>query len=40
VRIKVEACGICHSDALVKEGHWPELSTARARTAAPGLRIE
>jgi D-arabinose 1-dehydrogenase-like Zn-dependent alcohol dehydrogenase len=22
VRIKVEACGICHSDALVKEGHW------------------
>jgi D-arabinose 1-dehydrogenase-like Zn-dependent alcohol dehydrogenase len=23
VRIKVEACGICHSDALVKEGHWP-----------------
>ena len=23
VRLKVEACGICHSDALVKEGHWP-----------------
>lgn len=23
VRIKVEACGICHSDALVKEGLWP-----------------
>jgi len=23
VRIKVEACGICHSDAIVKEGHWP-----------------
>ena len=23
VRIKVEACGICHSDALVKEGYWP-----------------
>jgi D-arabinose 1-dehydrogenase-like Zn-dependent alcohol dehydrogenase len=22
VRIKVEACGICHSDALVKEGLW------------------
>ena len=20
VRVKVEACGICHSDALVKEG--------------------
>jgi len=23
VRIKVEACGICHSDVLVKEGIWP-----------------
>jgi len=23
VRIKVEACGICHSDVLVKEGRWP-----------------
>ena len=23
VRIKVEACGICHSDQLAKEGHWP-----------------
>jgi D-arabinose 1-dehydrogenase-like Zn-dependent alcohol dehydrogenase len=23
VRIKIEACGICHSDAIVKEGHWP-----------------
>ena len=25
VRIKVEACGICHSDVLVKEGHWPGI---------------
>src|SRR2546422_7596779 len=25
VRVKVEACGICHSDALVKEGLWPGL---------------
>jgi 2-desacetyl-2-hydroxyethyl bacteriochlorophyllide A dehydrogenase len=25
VRIKVEACGICHSDAVVKEGLWPGL---------------
>lgn len=23
VLIKVEACGVCHSDALVKEGHMP-----------------
>jgi D-arabinose 1-dehydrogenase-like Zn-dependent alcohol dehydrogenase len=25
VRIKVEACGICHSDAFLKEGHWPGI---------------
>ena len=29
VRIKVEACGICHSDVLVKEGHWPGLQYPR-----------
>jgi D-arabinose 1-dehydrogenase-like Zn-dependent alcohol dehydrogenase len=29
VRIKVEACGICHSDSLVKEGHWPGLPYPR-----------
>lgn len=23
IRIKVQACGICHSDSLTKEGHWP-----------------
>src|SRR5258708_38931724 len=23
VRVKVEACGICHSDVIVKEGVWP-----------------
>src|SRR5215469_1965798 len=23
VRIKVEACGVCHSDVLVKESGWP-----------------
>lgn len=25
VRVKIQACGICHSDSLVKEGHWPGL---------------
>jgi len=25
VLIKVEACGVCHSDQLFKEGHWPGL---------------
>jgi len=29
VRIKVEACGICHSDAMVKEGMWPGLQFPR-----------
>ncbi len=35
VRIKVEACGICHSDLLVKEGHWPGLEYPRV----PGHEI-
>jgi D-arabinose 1-dehydrogenase-like Zn-dependent alcohol dehydrogenase len=35
VRIKVEACGICHSDALVKEGAWPGLQYPRV----PGHEI-
>src|SRR6476660_3102382 len=29
VRIKVQACGICHSDVFVKEGHWPGLQYPR-----------
>lgn len=29
VRLKVAACGICHSDAFVKEGHWPKLEYPR-----------
>jgi D-arabinose 1-dehydrogenase-like Zn-dependent alcohol dehydrogenase len=29
VRIKVQACGICHSDSLVQEGHWPGLRYPR-----------
>ncbi len=29
VRIKVEACGICHSDVLVKEGHLPGMQYPR-----------
>jgi D-arabinose 1-dehydrogenase-like Zn-dependent alcohol dehydrogenase len=29
VRVKVETCGICHSDALVKEGLWPGLQYPR-----------
>jgi len=26
VRIKVQACGVCHSDVLTKEGLWPGFS--------------
>jgi D-arabinose 1-dehydrogenase-like Zn-dependent alcohol dehydrogenase len=26
VRVRVQACGICHSDSLSKEGHWPGIS--------------
>ncbi len=29
VRIKVQACGICHSDVFVKEGLWPGLQYPR-----------
>jgi D-arabinose 1-dehydrogenase-like Zn-dependent alcohol dehydrogenase len=29
VRIKVQACGICHSDVLTKEGHWPGIQYPR-----------
>src|SRR5579862_8425250 len=29
VRIKVEACGVCHSDMLAKEGHWPGIQFPR-----------
>ena len=29
VRIKVQACGICHSDVLVKEGAWPGIQYPR-----------
>ena len=25
VRIKVQACGVCHSDSLTKEGHFPGI---------------
>src|SRR5438552_6201466 len=35
VRVKVEACGICHSDVLVKEGLWPGVQYPRV----PGHEI-
>jgi D-arabinose 1-dehydrogenase-like Zn-dependent alcohol dehydrogenase len=35
VRVKVEACGICHSDSFTKEGTWPGLTYPRV----PGHEI-
>ena len=29
VRVKVQACGICHSDSLTKEGHYPGIKYPR-----------
>jgi D-arabinose 1-dehydrogenase-like Zn-dependent alcohol dehydrogenase len=29
VRIKVQACGVCHSDAFTKEGGWPGIQYPR-----------
>src|SRR5947207_3013685 len=29
VRVKVQACGICHSDSLIKEGLWPGIQYPR-----------
>ncbi len=35
VRIRVQACGVCHSDSLTKEGLWPGLQFPRV----PGHEI-
>jgi len=35
VRVRVQACGLCHSDSLTKEGHWPGIKYPRV----PGHEI-
>ncbi len=35
VRVKVQACGLCHSDSLTKEGTWPGVTYPRV----PGHEI-
>lgn len=35
VRVKIEACGVCHSDTLTKEGGWPGIAYPRS----PGHEI-
>jgi hypothetical protein len=29
VRVRIEACGLCHSDSLTVEGQWPGLTFPR-----------
>ena len=31
VRVKVQACGICHSDVMTKEGVWPGITFPASR---------
>ena len=40
VRVKVEVCGICHSDVLVKDGIWPGLQFPRVPGHEVAGRIE
>ena len=40
VLVKVEACGICHSDSLVKQGLWPGLQYPRVPGHEVAGRIE
>jgi D-arabinose 1-dehydrogenase-like Zn-dependent alcohol dehydrogenase len=40
VRVKIDACGICHSDALVKEGLWPGLQYPRVPRQEVAGRID
>ncbi|MFZ0962769.1 MAG: alcohol dehydrogenase [Terriglobia bacterium] len=35
VRVRLQACGICHSDMFTKEGHWPGIRYPRV----PGHEI-
>jgi alcohol dehydrogenase/propanol-preferring alcohol dehydrogenase len=35
VRVKVQACGVCHSDSFTKEGTWPGITYPRV----PGHEI-
>jgi alcohol dehydrogenase/propanol-preferring alcohol dehydrogenase len=40
LRVKVDACGICHSDALVKEGLWPGIQYPRVPGHEVGGRVD
>ena len=37
VRVKVQACGVCHSDSIAKDGLFPRCHTRSCRgTRSPG----
>ena len=40
VRIKVEACGICHSDLFAKDGLWPGVQYPRVPGHEAAGRID
>jgi alcohol dehydrogenase, propanol-preferring len=39
VLIKVEACGVCHSDLHVADGDWPQFSRITKKPLIPGHEI-
>ena len=39
VRIKVQACGVCHSDVFTKEGWWPGIQYPRHQSHQPRQRL-
>ena len=38
VRIRVQACGVCHSDVITKEGLFPGISYPRVPGTRSGRR--
>src|SRR5258707_13501985 len=39
VLIKVEACGVCHSDLSIAEGGWPQLKRLNKKPLIPGNEV-
>ena len=39
VLIKIEACGVCHSDLSIAEGEWPQLKRLIKKPLIPGHEV-
>ena len=39
VLIKVEACGVCHSDLSIADGDWPQLKRMIKKPLIPGHEV-